>query len=184
MKSFLEEQDIEVSYYIPNRIKEGYGVKNNILEEFKNIGYSLVITVDTGITAVEEAKFARSIGLDMIITDHHEMQEELPEAVAVVDLKRKDIEIRLYDEKRQKINLGDIIILKKEPELNESFKVKVVGLLRYENFEGLFEDFGVDRLANKSMKKSELLEELEKFYTKEKQKEYGVLGIRIEKVRN
>ena len=95
LKSFLEEQDIEVSYYIPNRIKEGYGVKNNILEEFKNIGYSLVITVDTGITAVEEAKFARSIGLDMIITDHHEMQEELPEAIAVVDLKRKDIEIDL-----------------------------------------------------------------------------------------
>ena len=96
----------------------------------------------------------------------------------------KDIEIRLYDEKRQKINLGDIIIFKKEPELNESFKVIVIGILRYENFEGLFEDFGVDRLADKSMSKSELLEELEKFYTKEKQKEYGVLGIRIEKVRN
>lgn len=96
----------------------------------------------------------------------------------------KDIEIRLYDEKRQKINIGDIIILKKEPELNESFKVRVVGLLRYENFDGLFNDFTIDRLADKSMKKSELLEELEKFYTKEKQKEYGVLGIRIEKVRN
>ena len=96
----------------------------------------------------------------------------------------KDIEIRLYDEKRQKINVGDIIILKKEPELNESFKVKVVGLLRYENFDSLFNDFTIDRLADKSMKKSELLEELEKFYTKEKQKEYGVLGIRIEKVRN
>ena len=96
----------------------------------------------------------------------------------------KDIEIRLYDEKRQKINIGDTIIFKKEPELNESFKVKVVGLLRYENFEGLFEDFGVDRLADKSMSKSELLEELGKFYTKEKQKEYGVLGIRIEKQEN
>lgn len=96
----------------------------------------------------------------------------------------KDIEIRLYDEKRQKINIGDIIIFKKEPELNESFKVKVVGLLRYENFDSLFNDFTIDRLADKSMKKSELLEELEKFYTKEKQKEYGVLGIRIEKVRN
>ena len=96
----------------------------------------------------------------------------------------KDIEIRLYDEKRQKINIGDIIIFKKEPELNESFKVKVVGLLRYENFDGLFNDFTIDRLADKSMKKSELLEELEKFYTKEKQKEYGVLGIRIEKQEN
>ncbi len=96
----------------------------------------------------------------------------------------KDIEIRLYDEKRQKINIGDIIIFKKEPELNESFKVRVVGLLRYKNFEGLFEDFDIDRLADKSMSKSELLEELEKFYTKEKQKEYGVLGIRIEKQEN
>ena len=96
----------------------------------------------------------------------------------------KDIEIRLYDEKRQKINIGDIIIFKKEPELNESFKVKVLGLLRYENFDSLFNDFTIDRLADKSMSKSELLEELEKFYTKEKQKEYGVLGIRIEKVRN
>ena len=96
----------------------------------------------------------------------------------------KDIEIRLYDEKRQKINIGDIIIFKKEPELNESFKVKVVGLLRYENFDGIFNDFTIDRLADRSMSKSELLEELEKFYTKEKQKEYGVLGIRIEKVRN
>ena len=96
----------------------------------------------------------------------------------------KDIEIRLYDEKRQKINIGDIIIFKKEPELNESFKVKVVGLLRYENFDSLFNDFTIDRLADRSMSKSELLEELEKFYTKEKQKEYEVLGIRIEKVRN
>ena len=85
----------------------------------------------------------------------------------------KDIEIRLYDEKRQK-----------EPELNESFKVRVIGLLRYENFDGLFEDFDIDRLADKSMRKLELLEELEKFYTKEKQKEYGVLGIRIEKQEN
>lgn len=96
----------------------------------------------------------------------------------------KDIEIRLYDEKRQKINIGDTIIFKKEPELNESFKVKVVGLLRYKNFDSLFNDFTIDRLADRSMSKSELLEELEKFYTKEKQKEYGVLGIRIEKVRN
>ena len=96
----------------------------------------------------------------------------------------KDIEIRLYDEKRQKINIGDTIIFKKEPELNESFKVRVVGLLRYENFDGLFNDFIIDRLADKSMSKSELLEELEKFYTKEKQKEYGVLGIRIAKQEN
>ena len=84
--------------------------------------------------------------------------------------------------KGKRLILEILLYLKKNQ--NESFKVKVVGLLRYENFDGLFNDFTIDRLADKSMKKSELLEELEKFYTKEKQKEYGVLGIRIEKVRN
>lgn len=92
LKMFFEEQGMEVAYYIPNRLTEGYGVKSSVLEEFKNMGYSLVITVDTGITAIEEAKYAKQIGLDFLVTDHHEMQEEKPEAIAVVDYKRTDIE--------------------------------------------------------------------------------------------
>ena len=94
----------------------------------------------------------------------------------------KRIELRLYDEKRQKINIGDIIIFQKEPELEVTFKVKVIGLLRYDSFENLFKDFDIKIMADASMTKKELLNELEDFYTPEKQKEYGVIGIRIEKI--
>ena len=92
----------------------------------------------------------------------------------------KRIEIRLFDEKRQQINVGDIIKFLKEPELNESFNAKVVGLLRYNTFEEMFRDFDISVLSDKSMTKEELIGVLEKFYTKEKQEQYGVLGIRIE----
>ncbi len=92
----------------------------------------------------------------------------------------KRIEIRLFDEKRQTIKLGDTIKFLKEPELNESFNAKVVGLLRYETFEEMFKDFDIAVLADSSMTKEELLKVLEEFYPKEKQEKYGVLGIRIE----
>lgn len=94
----------------------------------------------------------------------------------------KRIELRLYDEKRQKINIGDTIIFQKEPELEITMKVKVVGLLRYNKFKELFEDFDIGMMADKSMTKQELLDVLEEFYTPEKQEQYGVLGIRIEKI--
>ena len=94
----------------------------------------------------------------------------------------KRIELRLYDEKRQKINIGDTIIFKKEPELKATMQVKVIGLLRYNTFEELFEDFDIEMMADKSMTKQELLNVLEEFYTPEKQKQYGVVGIRIEKI--
>ena len=94
----------------------------------------------------------------------------------------KRIELRLYDEKRQKIAIGDTIIFQKEPELETTIKVKVIGLLRYNTFEDLFEDFNIEVMADKSMTKQELLNALEEFYTPEKQKQYGVIGIRIEKI--
>ena len=105
-----------------------------------------------------------------------------PEYFEYIKNGTKKMELRLYDEKRQKINLGDTIIFQKEPELKISMKVKVIGLFRYKTFEELFEDFDIKILADKSMTKQELLNVLEKFYTPEKQKEYGVLGIRIEKI--
>ena len=92
----------------------------------------------------------------------------------------KRIEIRLYDEKRKKIKVGDVIEFQKEPELKESFKVKVVDLLRYQTFEALFKDYDISLLADTKMTKKELLEVLEKFYPKDKQTKYGVLGIKIE----
>ena len=92
----------------------------------------------------------------------------------------KRIEIRLFDEKRQQIKIGDAIKIFKEPELNESFTAKVIGLLRYNNFKNMFEDFDISILSDKSMTKEELIGVLEQFYTKELQEQYGVLGIRIE----
>lgn len=92
----------------------------------------------------------------------------------------KRIEIRLYDEKRSQIKIGDTIKFLKEPTLNESFKAKVVDLLKFDSFLEMFSYFDIDILADKSMTKEELLNALEQFYTKEKQKQYGVLGIKIE----
>ncbi len=92
----------------------------------------------------------------------------------------KRIEIRLNDEKRQQIKIGDSIKFLKEPELEESFKVKVIGLLRYNTFQDMFKDFDISLLADKSMTKDKLINILEQFYPKEKQDQYGVLGIRIE----
>lgn len=92
----------------------------------------------------------------------------------------KRIEIRLFDEKRQQIKIGDTIKFLKEPDLKESFNVKVVDLLRYNSFEEMFNDFDISVLADKSMTKEELISVLEEFYTKEKQEQYGVLGIKIE----
>ena len=92
----------------------------------------------------------------------------------------KRIEIRLNDEKRQNIKLGDKIKFLKEPDLIESFEAQVIGLLRYNSFEEMFKDYDISILSDKSMTKEELISVLEPFYTKEKQEKYGVLGIRIE----
>ena len=109
----------------------------------------------------------------------HEMKLQ-PEYYDFILNGTKRIEIRLFDEKRQQINIGDTIKFLKEPELNEFFNVKVVGLLRYSTFEEMFRDFDISILSDKSMTKEELISVLEQFYTKEKQEQYGVLGIRIE----
>lgn len=95
----------------------------------------------------------------------------------------KRIEIRLFDEKRKLINIGDTIKFYKETDLNESFNVKVIGLLRYNTFEEMFNDFDISILSDKSMTKEELIDVLEQFYTKEEQEKYGVLGIRIELIK-
>lgn len=86
----LTEMGFEVDYYVPDRIQEGYGVNREALDKIKSSGTKVVITVDTGITAVEETEYAKSIGMDIIITDHHECKEKIPEAFAAIDPKRKD----------------------------------------------------------------------------------------------
>ena len=109
----------------------------------------------------------------------HEMKLQ-PEYYNFILNGTKRIEIRLFDEKSQQIKIGDTSKFLKEPELNESFNAKVIGLLRYNTFEDMFKDFDISVLSDSSMTKEELIAVLEQFYTKEKQKQYGVLGIRIE----
>lgn len=86
----LKEMGLDVDYYIPDRIQEGYGVNRDALDKIKANGSRVVITVDTGITAVDETEYAKSIGLDIIITDHHECKERIPDSYAAIDPKRKD----------------------------------------------------------------------------------------------
>ncbi len=83
----LSMLDCEAIPYIPNRIKDGYGLKTPALESLKKQGVSLVISVDCGITAVSEVKQAKKFGLDIIITDHHVPPKEIPAATAIIDPK-------------------------------------------------------------------------------------------------
>jgi len=90
LKSFLEERGLEVGVYIPNRLKEGYGLNKEAIEKIAEEYYDLIITVDSGISAIEEIDLCNELGIDVIVTDHHEQMEELPNAYAVVNHKRKD----------------------------------------------------------------------------------------------
>lgn len=87
---YLEKAGACVDYYIPSRMGEGYGVSNEAIKKIAQRGTKLIITVDTGVTAVNEAEYAASLGLDMVITDHHECTDSLPNAIAVINPKRKD----------------------------------------------------------------------------------------------
>lgn len=82
---FLKELDANVDFYIPRRLEEGYGLSASAIDVVKSKGTSLMITVDCGITAIEETDYANSLGMDVIICDHHQPKEELPRAVAVLD---------------------------------------------------------------------------------------------------
>ena len=80
----------DVKYYIPNRLKEGYGISIEALEKINEIGCDLLISVDCGITSAKEVEFAKTLGMDVIITDHHECQDEIPDAIAVINPKQED----------------------------------------------------------------------------------------------
>lgn len=82
---FLQDIGAAVRFYIPDRIKEGYGISQIGIDRAKENGVTLLIAVDCGITAVEQVEYARSLGIDVIICDHHEPGAELPAAVAVLD---------------------------------------------------------------------------------------------------
>ncbi|MFT9076823.1 single-stranded-DNA-specific exonuclease RecJ [Ethanoligenens sp.] len=90
LTDYLRAKGADVMVYLPERESEGYGLNTRALEQLHACGATLCITVDTGISALEEAKAAQGLGLDLIVTDHHEPRAQLPEAFAVVDPKRPD----------------------------------------------------------------------------------------------
>ncbi len=86
---YLCSRGLKCEYFIPERISEGYGLSLPVIEKMKG-RVDLIITVDTGVTAVAEAEYARSVGIDMVITDHHSCRETLPDVCAVVNPHRED----------------------------------------------------------------------------------------------
>ncbi len=90
MYLYLTSLGLRAGYYIPSRNDEGYGVNRAAIRKLHSRGVTLIITVDTGITAIDEVEYAKSLGIDVIITDHHECRPELPDAVAVIDPHRPD----------------------------------------------------------------------------------------------
>src|SRR5690606_2000299 len=90
MALFLRAHGVEAEYFIPNRFEHGYGLGPAGLDHAKALGAALVVALDCGITAVDEAEYAKAQGLDLVICDHHEPGPTLPAAVAVLDPKRPD----------------------------------------------------------------------------------------------
>lgn len=88
--TFLESFGLDVHYYIPHRFKEGYGINPDGIQYALDQNADLIVSVDCGITAIEEAAYAKEKGLDLIICDHHNCGSEIPDAVAVLDPKRPD----------------------------------------------------------------------------------------------
>lgn len=95
--SYLEMQGADVVYYVPNRHTEGYGLSYEAIDKLSMMGVKLIITVDNGISAVDEAKYIRELEMELIVTDHHLPSEALPQAVAVVDPHRTECNLKFKD---------------------------------------------------------------------------------------
>ncbi len=95
--SYLIKNGAYVDYYIPDRTAEGYGMNISAIDTLKERGTSLIVTVDNGISAIEEINHANALGIDVVVTDHHKAGEVLPDAVAVVDPHRNDCCCDFYE---------------------------------------------------------------------------------------
>ncbi len=95
--SFFESMGADVMYYIPDRLADGYGINNAAVDYIKSQGTDLIITVDNGITAIDEAEYIYSSGMQLIITDHHQLAASLPRAQAVINPHRPDNDIEFRE---------------------------------------------------------------------------------------
>ena len=129
LKSFLEEIGLHTDYYMPNRLNEGYGLNKPAVKKISDENYDLMITVDCGISAVEEIQYANELGLETIITDHHEVAEQLPDALAIVDAKRKDNQYPCRDLAGVGVVFKLIQALSKELDLPEETNLKYLDIV-------------------------------------------------------
>lgn len=90
LHQFIKQLTPRVSYYIPDRVQEGYGLKIPVIDQFKQKNVKLIVTVDCGISDIEPIAYAKSMGIDTIVLDHHEIGDQLPPAVACVNPNRSD----------------------------------------------------------------------------------------------
>lgn len=95
--SFFESVGADVTYFIPNRLTDGYGMNMSAIDTIKARGTDLIITVDNGISAMDEAEYVYSLGMELIVTDHHQIGETLPRACAVINPHRQDNNIKFRD---------------------------------------------------------------------------------------
>ncbi len=93
----LKDLGADAGFYIPSRDREGYGINNDSVEKMAKDGVTLIVTVDCGITATSECEYAKSLGIDLIITDHHECGANIPDAVAAIDTKQPDCQYPFKD---------------------------------------------------------------------------------------
>ena len=95
--SFFESLGADVTYYIPDRIEEGYGMNLKAIDNIKAMGTDLIVTVDNGISAIDEAEYIYSLGMELVVTDHHQVGSVLPRAEAVVNPHRSDNSLKFTD---------------------------------------------------------------------------------------
>ncbi|MBQ8765802.1 MAG: single-stranded-DNA-specific exonuclease RecJ [Clostridia bacterium] len=97
MYSYLSSRQADVIYYIPDRVSEGYGMNCDAITTLHEKGVKLIVTVDNGISAIKEIAYANSLGMETVVTDHHQVGEKLPDAVAVIDPHREDCNVHFKD---------------------------------------------------------------------------------------
>ena len=156
----LYELKIDVLPYVPDRIKEGYGLNCPALEKMAKDDVSLVITVDHGISAPKEVEFAKKLGVDIVVTDHHEVPKKLPKAYAIIhttDLCGAGVALRFAYEIAKEFKIQDKII---EDKLELAAIATVADLVPLKSYNRAIVKFGLERL-NKT-KRSGLLALLSK----------------------
>lgn len=100
-----------------------------------------------------------------------------PDVFEIVRMGKKDIEVRINDEKRRKLKVGDTLVFLKRPNDDEEIRAKVVGLEYYDYFNTLVDNYEMERIYLSNYTKEEYLEEMKRFYTREEQEKYGVVAI-------